>query len=256
MNIRFDDKVAVVTGGSRGIGFAIALEFAFAGANVVLASRGEEDLNNAVEEIKKQAGNDSVIGHLCNVGKEADAKALIKATVDTFGRVDVLVNNAATNPYFGPMLDINENQMQKIFDVNVRSVLSLSNAASMLAWRDDSCRASIVNVASVAGLSVSNGIGFYGVSKAALIQLTKQLAHELGPKIRVNAIAPGLIKTDFSRPLWEQHEKELAKTLPMRRIGEPGDVAGAALFLASDYANWITGEVVVVDGGALVHAVI
>jgi NAD(P)-dependent dehydrogenase (short-subunit alcohol dehydrogenase family) len=169
--------------------------------------------------------------------------------MDRFGGLDILVNNAATNPYFGRMIDIDESRVAKTVQVNQQAIL----VWTQLAWRAAMERSggSVLNIASVGGMSVEPGIGWYNVTKAAVIHITRQLAYELGPQVRVNALAPGLVRTDFARALWEPAEEMVAKRLPLRRIGEPEDIAGAALFLSSDAAAWITGHVLVVDGGAM-----
>jgi NAD(P)-dependent dehydrogenase (short-subunit alcohol dehydrogenase family) len=170
--------------------------------------------------------------------------------VERFGSVDVLVNNAATNPYMGPLMGIDESRAAKTVQVNQWGVLN---------WTQEVWRASmkqrggcVINVASVGGIGVETTIAYYNVTKAAVIHLTRQLAAELGPGVRVNALAPGLVRTDFARALWESHGDDVARNLPLRRLGEPEDIAGAAVFLASDTASWITGTTVVIDGGALV----
>ena len=178
------------------------------------------------------------------------AAACVGATLERFGALDILVNNAATNPYFGPAVDIDLGRYDKTWDVNVRGVLAWTQEAHH-GWMAEHGGA-VVNIASVGGMSVETGIGIYNTTKAAVIHLTKVLASELGPTVRVNAIAPGLVKTDMARALWEAHEQAIARRTPLGRLGVPDDVAGAALFLVSDLASWITGHTLVVDGGALV----
>jgi NAD(P)-dependent dehydrogenase (short-subunit alcohol dehydrogenase family) len=173
----------------------------------------------------------------------------VAATVETFGALDILVNNAATNPYYGPLMDIDLPRAEKTVQVNQEAALVWTQCA----WRArmSAHGGSVVNVSSIGGLSVESGIGWYNVTKAALAHLTRQLAYELGPGVRVNALAPGLVRTDFARALWEPAGDAVARRLPLKRLGEPDDVATAALFLASEAASWITGHVLVVDGGAL-----
>jgi NAD(P)-dependent dehydrogenase (short-subunit alcohol dehydrogenase family) len=253
-----DGKVAVVTGASRGIGMAIARRFALCGAKVMLTSRKAEGLEKAAGAISAELGKSTaaaageVAWHAANTGDPEQAEACVSATIERFGSVDVLVNNAATNPYFGPMIDITESQVQKTVLVNQEAVLHWTQLAWRASMRD---RGGVVlNLSSVGGLSVEPGIGWYNVTKAAVVHLTRQLAGELGPGVRVNALAPGLIKTDFARTLWENAGDAVARRLPMRRLGEPDDVARPAVFLCSDAASWITGHVLVVDGGAMVVA--
>jgi len=265
MDIRLDGKVALVTGASRGIGKAIASRFAEAGANVMLSSRKPEALEKAAAEITVEIetssgaasgpnGNErdgaGVAWHAANAGDADQAAACVSATIERFGSVDILVNNAATNPYFGPMIDIEPSMAQKTMLVNQQALLTWSQ----LAWRASMADrgGAILNVSSVGGLVVEPGIGWYNVTKAAVAHFTRQLAGELGPRVRVNALAPGLVKTDFARALWEPAGDVVARRLPARRLGEPDDIARAALFLVSDAASWITGHVLVVDGGAMV----
>jgi len=247
MQIDLEGRVALVTGASKGIGRSIAATLAASGAKVMLSSRKQDALDEAA------AGMDGeVAAFAANAGDPDEAEACVAATVDRFGRVDVLVNNAATNPYMGPAIDIDLARYDKTFQVNLRGPLVWTQLAHRASMAEHG--GSVINIASVGGLSVEPSIGIYNTTKAGIIYLTKTLAAELGPKVRVNAIAPGLVKTDFARALWEAHEEALARRLPTKRLGEPEDVAGAALFLASDLSSWITGHTLVVDGGALVTA--
>ncbi|MFZ0664873.1 MAG: SDR family oxidoreductase [Acidimicrobiales bacterium] len=253
MDLRLDGKVALVTGASRGIGKAIATLFAQSGAKVMLSSRKPDALEQAANEIREGggiSGAGDVAWHAANAGDPVQAQECIRQTFEHFGSVDILVNNAATNPYFGPVIDIEPSQMQKTVLVNQEAVLRWTQ----LAWQASmSERGGVVlNISSIGGLSVEPGIGWYNVTKAAVAHLTRQLAGELGPKVRVNALAPGLVKTDFARALWEPAGDAVSRRLPTKRLGEPEDIANAALFLCSDAASWITGTVLVIDGGAMV----
>jgi NAD(P)-dependent dehydrogenase (short-subunit alcohol dehydrogenase family) len=247
MELRLDGKVALVTGGSRGIGRAIAAAFAEAGARVMISSRKADALEAAAADMKGE-----VEWFAANAGEEDQAAACVDATLDRLGGLDILVNNAAANPYFGPMVDIDRSRADKTVQVNQWALVMWSRLAWQASMKERG--GSILNLASVGGLSVEPGIGYYNVTKAAVIHLTKQLAAELAPGVRVNALAPGLVKTDFARALWEAAGDEVAKRLPLKRLGEPEDIAGAALFLSSDAASWITGHTMVIDGGALVKS--
>lgn len=247
MDFRLDDKVALVTGGSRGIGKATAIAFAEAGARVMIVSRKPEALEQAAAEI----------GHGCewfaaNTGDAEAAEAAIDATIERLGGLDILVNNAATNPYAGPMIDVDLPRWEKTIQVNLTAPL----VWTQLAWRKAMSESGgvVINISSVGGLSTNAVIGVYDLTKSALLHMTEQLGAELGPKVRVNAICPGLIKTDFARLLWEgERGAEIAERYPLKRLGEPEDIAAAALYLASDAGSWITGQKIVLDGGGLVR---
>lgn len=233
----------MVTGASKGIGLAIATALAGAGASVMLSARKAGPLDEAAAGI---AGN--VATHAANAGDPEAAERCVADAVARFGRVDILVNNAATNPHYGPLIDIDLPRWDKTFQVNIRGPLTWTQAAWRAGMSDHG--GSVLNVASIGGIRPGGGIGAYDVTKAALIHQTRVLASELGPGVRVNAVAPGLVRTDFARVLVETHGEAVAGQLPLRRLGSPGDVAGAALWLVSDLAGWVTGHTLVVDGGA------
>lgn len=238
-------QVALVTGASRGIGLAVAAGLAAAGAQVVISARKQGPLDEAAAQIGPR-----VTGIVANAGEVDQIEACVDETVERFGRLDILVNNAGVNVAVGPTLDTDIGAWDKIFKVNVTGPMVWSRAATA-AWMADN-GGSILNMASVGGIRHERGLGAYNVSKAALVHLTEVLASELGPRIRVNGLAPGLVRTAFAETLWATNEEKVARRLPARRIGEVDDVAGAAVFLSSPAANWITGQVLGVDGGALV----
>ena len=247
---RFDlsGRVALITGASRGIGSAIAEILAEHGAQVVLSSRKQADLDAEADRINGLYP-ERATAIAAHSGRPEDLEKLVQATMERFSRIDILVNNAATNPYFGPVLGAELSAWDKTFEVNLRGVFLLTKLvyeASM-----ESRGGAIVNVASIGGIRPGLGLGVYNVTKAGVIMLTKQLARELGGNVRVNAIAPGLIKTRFAEALWGNQEildRVLAQN-PMARIGVPDEVAAAVLFLASDAASYVNGEVLVIDGG-------
>lgn len=241
-------RVAVITGGSRGIGFGIARAYRAAGADVVIAARKADGLAQARAELLAEDGDGEVLDVVANAGEPDQAQECVTRTMDRFGRLNVLVNNAATNPYMGPLLELDLPRAEKTTRVNQYGMLSWSRCA-WRAWMSE-YGGVIVNIASVGGLIVDPGIGYYNATKAAMLLMTRQLAYELGPKVRVNAIAPGVIKTELARAVWEAREPVLTATLPLRRLGTVEDVAKAALFLASDESTWITGQTLVLDGGA------
>lgn len=245
MQIRLDGRTAIVTGASRGIGLAISRRLAEAGANVMISSRRADGLKAAAASLGGLDGE--VAWHVAHAGDPEQAESCVAGTKEQFGGIDILVNNAATNPYFGPMLGIDRSQAEKTVEVNQLGLLWWSAAVVRAGLSDR--RGTILNVSSVGGTVPEPGIGWYDVSKAAVLHITRQLAYELAPSVRVNALAPGLVKTDFARRLWEGREEVLAAHIPMQRLGEPEDIASAALFLVSDAASWITGQTLVVDGG-------
>lgn len=246
MEISLDGKVALITGASKGIGKAIAAQFAASGAMVMLSSRKLDQLETAAAEI---GGETDVFA--ANAGDIDAAEACVAATIKRFGGLDILVNNAATNPHFGNSLDIEPSKFDKTFEVNLRGPLYWARAAYSAAFADHP--GVIINVASVGGMRAEPGIGVYNVSKAGLIHLTTQLASEIGPT-RVVGIAPGLVKTDFAQVLVDEQGDALAAANPTGRLGEPTDIANLATFLASDAASWITGQTIVIDGGSSVKS--
>ncbi|MEE9298208.1 MAG: glucose 1-dehydrogenase [Acidimicrobiia bacterium] len=243
--ITLQDKVVVVTGASRGIGAAIAAAVAAAGASVVLASRKQEGLDEVAEQIRTAGGTALPIA--AHTGQPEAVAALFDQTVAEFGTVHGLVNNAATNVYFGPMLGIDEPAWDKIFEVNVKGYFNASRA-----FARSTSGGAIVNIASVAGMRAAPMQGVYGMTKAAVISMTQTLSVELGPgDIRVNAIAPGLVETRFSRVLVEDDaiRDMFVKRTALGRHAQPDEIAGAAVYLLSDAASYMTGQVMVLDGG-------
>ncbi len=247
MELSLEGKVALVTGGSRGIGKAIAIAYAQAGAKVMIVSRKTETLEAAAAEI----------GNGCrwlsaNIGDPDAAEQAVAATMEAFGSIDVLVNNAATNPYAGPMIDVDLGRWDKTLLVNLTAPLVWTQSAWRASMKENG--GVVINISSVGGLSTNSMLGVYDLTKAALIHMTQQLGAELGPQVRVNAICPGLIKTDFARMLWEgERGDEVAQMYPLKRLGEVEDIAGAALYLAAETGSWMTGQHIVLDGGGLVR---
>jgi NAD(P)-dependent dehydrogenase (short-subunit alcohol dehydrogenase family) len=247
-------KVAIVTGSSRGIGRASAELLARMGAKVVVSSRKADACREVADGIVRAGGDAHVIP--CNISRRDEVEALVAGTVRHYGRIDVLVCNAAVNPYYGPLLDITDEAFDKIMGANVKSNIWLCGLAiPQMAERGGG---SVVIISSIGGLRGSTVIGAYGISKAADFSLARSLAGEWGPKnVRVNCIAPGLVKTDFARALWENEDllKRRTATTPLRRIGEPHEIAGAVVYLASDASTFMTGQTIVIDGGVTTAAV-
>ncbi|MEW2131374.1 SDR family oxidoreductase [Streptomyces sp. NPDC005435] len=241
-------KVALITGASRGIGYGVAEALIARGDRVCITGRNEEALKEAVERL----GAERVIGVAGKAHDLDHQSAVVERTMEAFGRIDFLVNNAGTNPVFGPIADVDLNVARKVFETNVISALGFAQK-TWHAWQRENGGA-IVNIASVAGLAPSPFIGAYGVSKAAMINLTQQLAHEFAPRVRVNAIAPAVVKTKFAEALYEGREAEAAASYPLGRLGVPSDIGGATAFLTSEQSDWITGQTLVVDGGIFLNA--
>lgn len=243
-------QTALVTGGTRGIGRAIAFALARSGARVVVSSRKAPAVEATVGEIR--AEGHAAEGVPANVGRLEEAHALADQCIARFERIDILVNNAATNPHNGRTIDVPASMLDKTYEVNVRGPMLWTQYA-WNRWMSEHGGV-VVNIASVGGYSTSKDIGVYCIFKSTLIHMTKQLGAELGPKVRVNCIAPGLIRTDFARVLWEgERGVAVANSMPMKTLGDPEDIGMAALFLASDDSKWITGQTLVVDGGELVR---
>jgi dehydrogenase/reductase SDR family protein 4 len=247
--ISLKGKVALVTGGGRGIGKAITRKFVEAGASVVIASRKMENLKATADELAGLPGK--VVPIECHVGRKDQLEGLVAAIEKQLGSVDILVNNSATNIGQGPSLDITDEMLDKMIEVNIKAALRLIRLTvpKMIAKKSGS----IINIASIAGLRPQPGGLLYSFTKAGLIMMTRTWACEFGQKgVRVNAIAPGLIQTDFSEFFWknEEHRKKLEATQPIGHVGQPDEIAFAALYLASDEASYVTGQVFVIDGGA------
>ncbi|MFE1933360.1 SDR family oxidoreductase [Streptomyces sp. NPDC059474] len=246
--IQDSGKAALITGASRGIGYAIAEAMVARGDRVCITGRNEDALKEAVERL----GPDRAIYAAGKAHDQAHQAAAVERTMEAFGRIDHLVNNAGTNPVYSPIADLDLDVIRKVFETNVVSALGFAQR-TWKAWQQEN-GGTIVNIASLAGMSPSPFIAAYGVSKAAMINLTVQLAQEFAPRVRVNAIAPAVVKTKFATALYEGREEEAAAAYPLKRLGAPEDIGGAAAFLTSDQAAWVTGQTLVVDGGILLGA--
>src|SRR6201993_5329237 len=237
-------RTAIITGASRGIGLAISQQLAAAGANVVLTARKQE----AAEAAAAQVG-ENALGVGAHAIDEDAARRCVELTLQRFSSIDILVNNAGTNPAYGPLIEQDHARFAKTFEVNLWAPL-LWTSLAVKAWMAEHGGA-VVNTASIGGMHQSPYMGMYNATKAALIHVTKQLALELSPRVRVNAICPGVVRTRLAEALWKDHEQALSASTALGRIGEPADVASAVAFLVSDEASWITGETLVLDGGQL-----
>lgn len=247
--INLENKVAIVSGASRGIGEAIALAFADAGAKVVVSSRKLDGVSAVAENIKKHGGE--ALALVAHIGNPEQCRGLIGQTIERFGRVDVLINCGATNPYFGPMINADEGAYLKTFEVNLRGAFETSRAFAQHVM-DRKGTGSIVNIASVAGLRAAPMQGVYGMTKAAMISMTQTLALELGQSgVRVNAVAPGLVETRLSEALTSSESlvQRINERTCLNRVGKPEEIAGPVLFLASDAASYVTGQTLAADGG-------
>ncbi|ABW13837.1 short-chain dehydrogenase/reductase SDR [Parafrankia sp. EAN1pec] len=244
MDIRLDGRTALITGASSGIGLSIAEAFLEAGASVMLTSRKEESLRAASERLGERCDF-----RTANAGDGDAAVRCVGDTLDRFGGLDILVNNAATNPFYGSLVDLDLQRAQKTVQVNQFGPVTWTAAAWHAAMRDHG--GAVLNLSAIGAYRVAPGLGWYESTKAALNHLTEQLSYELAPQVRVNAIAPGLVKTELSRALWSEQETQLARSTLLGRLGRPEDIARAATFLVSNAASWITGTTLVVDGGML-----
>jgi len=248
VSITHENKVAIVTGASRGIGLGIASRLVADGARVVITARKTEALDEAVEALGGPEHAVAFAGHADDSGHQDE---VVAAARETFGRLDYLVNNAGINPSYGPMLEMDIESARKILEVNVLSSFSWTKkAVGAGLGTPEAPGGAIVNVASIAGLGATGLLGWYAVSKAAMIHLTTELGYQLGPDVRVNAVAPGIVKTEFAQALYEGREEKLAQRYPLKRLGVPADISGAVSFLLSGDSSWMTGQTIVLDGGA------
>lgn len=248
-------KTAIVTGASRGIGEAIARRLAQHGANVVVSSRKLEACQEVADEINENEERQAAFAVACNISYKDQLENLVQATTDQFGPADILVCNAAVNPYYGPSKDISEEQIDKIVDCNIKANHFLSHM--VIPQMQEKQDGAVIIISSIAGFAGNANIGMYGVSKAADLQLARNMAVEYGPdNVRFNCIAPGIIKTYFAEALWKDPkiEKHVSSQLPMRRFGEPDDIAGAVVFLASPAGKYMTGQHIIIDGGTMIGA--
>ncbi len=251
MDAGLEGKVALVTGASRGIGAATVLALAREGAAVALVSRKLEGLEQVAAAVVEAVPQARLLAVAAHVSDEEAASAAVAAASQELGPIDVLVNNAGTNPYFGPMLGLDRARADKTVEINQWAPVLWTQLVARAGMAERG--GAVVNVASVGGLLTEPGIGWYNGTKAALIHLTRQLAAELAPSTRVNAIAPGIVRTQLARAMWESYEPQLAASLPLARIGEPNDIADVITFLAGAGSRWMTGQTLVVDGGAAVR---
>jgi NAD(P)-dependent dehydrogenase (short-subunit alcohol dehydrogenase family) len=240
-------RVALITGASRGIGYGVAEALVARGDRVCITGRNEDALREAVERL----GSDRAMGVAGKAHDGSHRAEAVERVMEKYGRLDYLINNAGTNPVFAPLADLDLAVVSKVYETNVLSALGFAQLAWKVWQRDNG--GAIVNVASVAGISASPFIGAYGMSKAAMVNLTMQLAHEFAPRARVNAVAPAVVKTKFAVALYEGREEETAAGYPLGRLGVPEDVAGAVAFLASEQSAWITGQTLVLDGGGFLN---
>lgn len=252
-NRKLHNRVAIVTGSTEGIGFAVAKRMAEDGAKVVVSSRKKEKVDKAVEELKSMFPN-QIVGSVCHVGKEEDRDRLLNFTLEQFGAIDILVSNVAVNPYFGSFMDMEESQWDKIFDVNVKAPFMLTKQVVPHMLKNDRPeKGAIVYISSIAAYSGMSSIGAYSISKTALLGLCKNMSMELGPEgIRVNLVAPGVIKTKFSELLWDTEDGEneyYRSATHLKRLGESKELGGIVSFLCGPDASYITGENIVVAGG-------
>jgi 3-oxoacyl-[acyl-carrier protein] reductase len=249
---RFDGQVAIVTGASRGIGLAVAERLVADGAKVVITARKEEALAEAAASLDDGAGQPRAAWVAGHADDEAHQDETVAQALEKFGRIDMLVNNTGINPVWGRMIDVELGAAEKILRVNVISAIAWAQKVYHAALKDcaqETGRGGIVNIASIGGTKPAPNLGMYGTSKAALIHVTEELALELGPDIRVNAVAPAVVKTKFAGALYEGREDEVAATYPLKRLGVPDDVGSVVAFLLSDDAAWVTGQTIVIDGG-------
>jgi NAD(P)-dependent dehydrogenase (short-subunit alcohol dehydrogenase family) len=244
VSMRFEGKTAIVTGASRGIGLAISQRLVAEGANVVITGRGQEELDKAAEALGGSPRALAVAGKADDPDHQSDT---VRQAIANFGSADLLVNNTGINPAYGPMIDLDLGVARKVIEVNVLAALAWTQQVHA-AWMKENGGA-VVNISSVTGVRPARGIGMYGASKAMLISMTELLALELGPDIRVNAVAPAVVKTMFASTLYEGREAEVALGYPLKRLGQPDDISSVVAFLLSNDAAWVTGQTVVVDGG-------
>ena len=247
-NFQLTERVAIVTGASRGLGSAIAEGLAEQGATVVLSSRRQDDLDREAARLNERFPG-SAVAIAAHAGRQEDLSRLVDGTMERFGRIDVLVNNAGTNPYFGPLIDAELAAWDKTFEVNLRGYFILTQLVYRAYMEQHG--GAVLNISSTGGLRPGPGLGVYNISKAGVVMLTRQLARELGGRVRVNCIAPGLFKTRFAEALWSNEAilQRVMQNNPFGRIGDPREVAGAAVFLVSDAASYVNGQVLVIDGG-------